>query len=83
VSAFLRRGRHQIRRLGFLPAPLRATGPPLLRDSVTSDGGTAKRGHGWAELEERVEMKDEVEYALTPERSQYLKRSDREHPTLR
>jgi hypothetical protein len=29
---------------------LRATGPPLLRDSITSDGGTAKRGHGWAEL---------------------------------
>jgi hypothetical protein len=33
--------------------------------------------------EERVERKEEVECALTPERFQYLMRSDRGHPTLR
>jgi hypothetical protein len=33
--------------------------------------------------EEGVETKEEVECALTPERFQYLKRSDRGHPALR
>jgi hypothetical protein len=32
--------------------------------------------------EERVEMKEEVECALTPGRFQYLRRSDRGRPTL-
>jgi hypothetical protein len=50
ASAFPRCGRRHLWRLGFLPAPLRATGPTLLWGSITSDGGTAKRGHGWAVL---------------------------------
>jgi hypothetical protein len=33
--------------------------------------------------EERVERKEEVECALTPERFRYLRRSDRGHPALR
>jgi hypothetical protein len=33
--------------------------------------------------EERDEMKEEVECALTSERFQYLKRSNRGHPVLR
>jgi hypothetical protein len=33
--------------------------------------------------EERVERKEEVECALTPERFQYLMRSNRGHPALR
>jgi hypothetical protein len=32
--------------------------------------------------EERVEVEEEVECALTPERPQYLRKNDRGHPTF-
>jgi hypothetical protein len=50
AAAFAGRWRRHRRHRSLLPAPLRATGSPFLRDTFTSGVGTSRRRHGGAEL---------------------------------